>query len=605
MARPEYKLIFSDKNNIFISSIPLLNYDALTAPHTKQLNDTLPAEVFKELDYLYKYNIKIGFIPIYYNFEDMDDKITLWECEDYPLYEIKQQNKVYDLDYNFHLVKDEIDKEYKKQMTNKTVRTKKLKDIFKEIDEDFNKYMFRAMKDTGLKAVIANYFKNYINKKLDELKQKSLQNTKERQEEKLKEHNEEQAKERERRLIDDHKIQQERNKIYRETTKQLDKLDWEFVPELTEERFNLNQRQKEKPKETKNLTLTYSTAPNPPYRSEFKLKHIYKDGDYRKLDIDKLNSFNIKKSSKKYNLKACSTVRYTFIGDLFFQGRTFAYLLLINVNTRKAYFYTLNNNKPIITVDVDKGITTEVYENMTKEILKDTNKLIKAFESILKQTNINVLEFDGEKAISSKEFENQILNKHNIKLIQFKSGSHTSTAIIDRLCRTIRDVAANMNYEVITPDILKRIIEIYNNAPHKTLTKILFKANPNLKKLFENGITPNDVEENEALETLFVKECLKCNALIKSQDDYILEIGQPVRIYNKNIDDKVFPTGINKANKRSVLSKEIYIVKGYKGNLIQLQGPKNEIIYKPRKDLQKVEPKPQILTYDKNKEFVF
>ena len=213
--------------------------------------------------------------------------------------------------------------------------------------------------------------------------------------------------------------------------------------------------------------------------------------------------------------------------------------------------------------------------------------MIKAFDEIMKMTKINVLEFDGEKSISSSEFQNY-LNQKNIKFKPLIPGSHTSTGLMDRLCKTIRDIAFNMGADTIDNELMNKIIKIYNSAPHKTLTKILFNSAPNLKNKFKYGISPNDVENNEALETLFVETCLKYNALIKSQDDYFLKPGDKVRIYNKNLSDKLFEGTANKTNKRSVLSKDIYVVNGYYGNLIQLQGPNNEKIYKPRRDLEKL-----------------
>ena len=151
-----------------------------------------------------------------------------------------------------------------------------------------------------------------------------------------------------------------------------------------------------------------------------------------------------------------------------------------------------------------------------------------------------------------------------------------------------------MGYEYINENIMKRIIDIYNNAPHKTLTKILYNSDSAsahlspyvLRNTYPNGISPNDVEERKDLETLFVENCLRYNALIKSSDDYELAIGDKVRIYNKNI-DSTFPTGINKSNKRSVLSKEIYTVIGKNGNLFKIVDSLGRVLFKPRRDLAK------------------
>ena len=482
-----------------------------------------------------------------------------------------------------------------KQIDNEVKRQQRLKNkSYKTLNEYLNPKSNRYWKIKSMKYfnyIHEQIFKPYVEKAIETVKEARIKATKENQEQKLKEYNEETAKEREERLIKDYETNKELNKIYREAQKQKDKLDFEFVPELTEQRFQQNKpeaKPKEKEQEAQELTFTYSNTSKPPYRSEFKLKSLYKDSaslEKALKNVKPLNNFSIKENSKRYHLKACSTIRHTFIGDLFFQGRYFAYLLLINVNTRKAYFYTLHQKKPTKTIiDVDNETTTETYEYIN-EIMKDTNKMKEAFTNILKQTPINVLEFDGEKAIASTTFQNW-LNRNNIKFIPLHPGSHTSTALMDRLCRTIRDIASNMGYEYINENIMKRIIDIYNNAPHKTLTKILYSSDVMLRNTFPNGISPNDVEERKDLETLFVENCLRYNALIKSSDDYELAIGDKVRIYNKNI-DSTFPTGINKSNKRSVLSKEIYTVIGKNGNLFKIVDSLGRVLFKPRRDLAK------------------
>lgn len=371
----------------------------------------------------------------------------------------------------------------------------------------------------------------------------------------------------------------------------------ETLKPITQELKDIRKPPKPEPKQKeekeKNETFQILQSLNKfPYRSNFKLSGLYNENPLKLLEalikVEPLNQFSIKENKKKYHLKVCSKIKYSFIGDIFFQSNKFAYLLLINVNTRKAYYYPLGNNyKPLQEiVDVETGKVIKTFEQSTIP-KKDVNTMIKAFDEIMKMTKINVLEFDGEKSISSSEFQNY-LNQKNIKFKPLIPGSHTSTGLMDRLCKTIRDIAFNMGADTIDNELMNKIIKIYNSAPHKTLTKILFNSAPNLKNKFKYGISPNDVENNEALETLFVETCLKYNALIKSQDDYALAVGDKVRIYNKNLSDKLFEGTANKTNKRSVLSKDIYIVNGYYGNLIELQGPNNEKIYKPRRDLLKL-----------------
>ena len=335
---------------------------------------------------------------------------------------------------------------------------------------------------------------------------------------------------------------------------------------ITEELKDIrrNENRKLKTKETKETQETIKILQNLnkyPYRSDFKLEGLYHETPGKLYEAMKqvipLNHFSIKENKKKFHLMVCSKIKYTFIGDIFFQSNVFAYLLLINVNTRKAYYYPLGNNyKPLQEViDVDTGEVIKTFTTSTVS-KKDVNTMIKAFDEILKQTRINILEFDGEKSISSLEFQNYLKSK-GIKFNPLNPGSHTSTGIMDRLCKTIRDIAFNMGADGIDNELMNQIIKIYNAAPHKTLTKILSDVKS------EYGISP-------------------------SQDDYYLKPGDKVRIYNKNLSDKVFEGTLNKTNKRSVLSKDIYIVNGYSGNLVVLIGPNKEILYKPRRDLLKV-----------------
>lgn len=91
------------------------------------------------------------------------------------------------------------------------------------------------------------------------------------------------------------------------------------------------------------------------------------------------------------------------------------YLIGININTRFAVCRRVNG--------------------------KSVKDLIPAFESLLQnelKNKISLLIFDGEKAISSKAFEDYCKN-HNINVRITYPGIHTQTAPIDRLCRTIRD----------------------------------------------------------------------------------------------------------------------------------------------------------------------
>ena len=100
--------------------------------------------------------------------------------------------------------------------------------------------------------------------------------------------------------------------------------------------------------------------------------------------------------------------------------------------------------------------------------------------------------------------------------------SYISLSIIDRAIRTIRDIAYNMNQGEITPKRMRKIIHIYNNAPHKTWSKYAGQL-----------VWPDDVDNDELLE-LFIVRCIQQeNFIFSSRYGYDLLPGEEVVIYNE------------------------------------------------------------------------
>ena len=337
-----------------------------------------------------------------------------------------------------------------------------------------------------------------------------------------------------------------------------------------------------KPQQPTSNEITFNLPPNLPnnkiewlksslpYRSPNKIKELYinnfgkKDISINdiKQNVEHYNNFNIKQNQKKFSLKTYSNIFHSFIGDIFYESNKAAFLLLININTRKAYAYQLGEINYKNEIDLVDGVEKIVYQYATKG-KKTTSELIKAFNKHLLNEKINILKFDNESAIKSLEFQ-QFLKDHNIKFIKTIPNSHTSLSIIDRLCRTIRDIAFNLGYELIlTQKQMNTILNYYNNTRHEGLTKILRKK-----------VCPNDLSNNPDLEKQYVIECKKYNLLIMNQKDFELNKNDEVKIVNDN--KKL-------TKKRSILSKDHYKVIGYNGNLIKLLNLKNgKIEYKPR-----------------------
>ena len=301
-------------------------------------------------------------------------------------------------------------------------------------------------------------------------------------------------------------------------------------------------------------------------KSDISLHEINKQTEH-------FNDFNIKDSQKKYSLKTYSNVYHSFIGDIFFQSNKAAFLLLININTRKAYAYQLGKIECKDEIDLVNGIEKIVYQYATGG-KKTAEELMKAFNKHLQIERINILKFDGESAIKSPGFQ-QYLRQNNIKFINSIPNAHTSLSLIDRLCRTIRDIAFNLGYDLIlTQNQMNEILNYYNNTRHEGLTKIILSNHPELKHRYPNGICPNDVSQNRELEKIYVIECKKWNLIVMSQNDFIVNVGENVKIVNTN--DKM-------KKKRTILSKDKYTIQGYKGNMIKLKNSRNGLIeYRPR-----------------------
>ena len=197
--------------------------------------------------------------------------------------------------------------------------------------------------------------------------------------------------------------------------------------------------------------------------------------------VKPLNNFDVKESKNKYSLKTYSNVKYSFIGDIFFESNISAFLLLININTRYTYAYQLGNVdiKEIINIDENNK---EYQMSYTTKGKKTTQELKKAFKNFLQDTKVNILRFDGERAIGSEDFK-KYFTKNNIKFIPAIPGVHTSLSLIDRLCRTIRDIAFNLNYEgIYNQEQMNKVLNYYNQSRHETLTQTLFKAYPRIKR---------------------------------------------------------------------------------------------------------------------------
>ena len=212
---------------------------------------------------------------------------------------------------------------------------------------------------------------------------------------------------------------------------------------------------------------------NAPYRSSNKVVSLvnkeYKvaiDPETIEELVPKLDNYVLKKAKNKYQQKFVAPP-YSYIGDIFFPlGKKVAFLLLIEINTRKAFAYQLGDVSTTEIINVDED-TYERYVIAPQSKFKTTKALMVAFNDFVHNHKINSLRFDGEGGINNVTFQNY-LEKLKIQFIPILKNSHTSSSLIDRLCRTLRDIAFNMNIEISDQHMMNTVLKYYNNAPHKT-----------------------------------------------------------------------------------------------------------------------------------------
>lgn len=303
---------------------------------------------------------------------------------------------------------------------------------------------------------------------------------------------------------------------------------------------------------------------NPPTRdlqNNIKLFEYFFDRKPSNYEIQLLDvhesHFNIRKQIKNYQFKTYSRIPGGFIGDIFFNKSKFACLLLININTRKAYAYALNNVeiKPIGNQnDYGNNVYTITYSTTNK---KTTSNLINVFKQFLNDIDheITSLRFDNESAVKSKQFQTMLRN-NGIKFVPVVEGSHTSLSLIDRLCRTIRDISYNMGIKIINQDSINKVLNVYNNMYHSSLSKILGKKT-----------TPNEVNEHPELEQQIINYCIDYNKQLKVLHPEIeLQVGQICKVYQPF--DKF-------KKRRRLLKKDYYKIVNKTGNIYTVQNVRN------------------------------
>ena len=216
------------------------------------------------------------------------------------------------------------------------------------------------------------------------------------------------------------------------------------------------------------------------FRSKYKNYKIGKDIDRNTVK----NSFPIRKN-KKFMLNRVGKLN-EYMEDIMYDGN-YAYLVLININTRYLCVEPLN---------------TKHGDNYLKNNTKSTKAYLTALQKINNRLNqmrkIKYLFGDGEPSFKSKKAWNYYTNFNGrniifnpVSRITGENGKsspiHTGLSIVDRVIRTIRDMANNLNLNIINPADMVYIVDYYNKSSHKTLSKFAnFPVSPE--------IVQNDIE---------------------------------------------------------------------------------------------------------------
>lgn len=177
-----------------------------------------------------------------------------------------------------------------------------------------------------------------------------------------------------------------------------------------------------------------------------------------------------------------------FIGgyqiDLFIYKRKY-YLLAININTRYGYI-----SKPIKNKSVH-------------EVLPEIKIFVDKFKP-------QIISCDNEPAFTSKDTVDYLISK-DIELRIITEQLHSSLGIINRFCRTIRDML--FKSKSLTLD---EAIEIYNNSYHRMI-----------------GMKPKDMQNDSELEEMYIsKSIFENKAKIKKLHENI-KVGSKVRFINE------------------------------------------------------------------------
>ena len=329
------------------------------------------------------------------------------------------------------------------------------------------------------------------------------------------------------------------------------------------------------------IQIDPSTLKYHAYKSKNKIDKLKKIG----VDLEELqredyetNTFPIN-DNKKFYLHSCKSPHTYFIDYMF--EFDYCYLIAINANTR--YLYV----QPVNTIIQQDG---RIHSAGTKN-LKTSRFFQKALKKLIthaKWFDPKVLIGDEEPAFISSDTK-QFLKSYGIKFIavprmrlnvspDWKTKKqptktdplHSSLGIVDRVIRTLRDMAYNAEIEKIDPVVMQDLVDMYNKAPHEGISRFA-----------GNSISPEDAQSDPELEKFIIRRILQSNYNIQNQDGFDIGLDETVRVYNGK--DPL-------TKRRSVIQPGEWVVQGFQDGTYIVVNPENQDTqYIPRYMLDPIE----------------
>jgi len=231
------------------------------------------------------------------------------------------------------------------------------------------------------------------------------------------------------------------------------------------------------------------------------------------------------KETKKYYMSTVDEPDTYMFDIMFFSGSTIGYLIVIEVNTRKAYAEALNLEKVIAKLEEASYDFGEIVNNAEDEYIiskkiKSTenflNTLPKIFEKIENDgRKINKFLMDGEAAVKGAVIQEYL---ENLEISYRRLTTHNATSRIDRFIRTLRDMVYTIgwNPDIISIEQMDYLIKFYNDTPNR-----------GLKKWLNVDISPNQVTYE--IEDLLIRKVLWSNKQVKEKS--IIPVGVKVIVY--------------------------------------------------------------------------